>query len=97
MYDLHELNIMYDYSSKDLKVIDCDAWSIVENYYPINKIRIDNFIRLRRIFSELIGRGGLDDIDLSTDFVDYYETIRKEKEDQDKIKILTIGDMKNSY
>ena len=87
-------NILLDRSINQFKMIDLDLWSI-QNDIAIHILRKYNFNNLDIAFSRYIF-GVLDNYpDFDTDFIDFYESYKKEMEEKHKTKLKTIGDIRN--
>lgn len=102
IFDSHEGNIMYNYDTGILEIIDPVKWSF-DWFSSIKDIHEKNF----RMINSTIRRylfhntdtynaatyiSNLKDITISDDFVAYYETLREYMEEVKNVKIKTIVD-----
>ncbi len=92
--DAHSQNIMYDRKNYKFKSIDCDSW--FKTYMDKDKTIKYNFNEIMAGFVYGLKLGSYPTVDMNTDFVDYYESIREnlEKKSKTKIRIKTVEEMR---
>ena len=90
--DAHSQNMMYDRRAHKFKSIDCDRW--FKTYMDKNKTIKYNFNEIMTGFVYALKLGSYPTVDMKTDFVDYYESIRENLEKKSKTKIKTVEEMR---
>lgn len=102
IFDSHEGNIMYNYDTGMLEIIDPVEWSFdcsssIKEIHEKNFKMINSTIRRylfhnSDIYNATTYIPNLKDITISDDFVEYYETLREYMEEAKNVKIKSIVD-----
>ena len=87
-------NILFDKSTNKFKMIDPDLWSI-QNDITIPIIRKLNFNNLDIAFCTYVFGVIKKYPNINTDYIDFYESYKKQIEEKCKTKLKTIGDIRN--
>ena len=98
--DTHYGNVMWDKKKELFRFIDVDGWaqrkSISEN--EVRELNFKKIIEMCAVYvlgtNDTIYFDKAHDIDMKTDFVDLYETIRKELEGQSGKRLKTVHDVR---
>ena len=86
-------NILLDKKDKKLKLIDPDSW-IIKNKKNARELEEKNFKTLAQTFSCFAFSNLFCDLDINGDFIDYFESRRKELQKEKHVKIKTISDIR---
>ena len=91
--DSNAYNILLDEKEKKLKLIDSDSW-IIKNKKMALELKGKNFKTLAQTFSCFAFSSLFCDLDINGDFIDYFESRRKELQKEKHVKIKTISDIR---